>query len=692
MSITVLRHIFGSDRGYKTLARSKEITKDEISQLENFSFGQTNSDSYLNSLLEKPAYFIRPLNANNWALTRVFKGKSDEYHRATLLFITAIIKNADWLTVLGCDIDVLLTSEELWQWDGDKIISKIEIESHNIISIPSNNTRKKVLTLLTALEKHQKEESTILINDSEFAGTDIRWLNMVLPKMAKRNFSYAVRSLSDGLSVKLICMAKEGICGNTKKSTIIWDSAKQSEYGIYAGTLAQFWKPGKEPPWQFIHSCKTFIPEGIEYPTHVNKPKMTTVPVKHTSDSKFVHRRQINYRKLMWIGISIILVVILAISIVIVFNKMKQNKMIEQLLAEGNSILNNHKQENYGFEDDTELKNRIKTIDEICGKLSVYSIKDKTVSEHIEKFKRWAGDLDHKKTHVEDITEFTLNNNISTYPERDYINKVFDSRKKLINGESDANALGEIWIKKIKNSNENIQTWIKQLEKYFNDFISKVTKDYEKIDNELKNIKPPTFYSKTNFEYYTEKKNKIMSLQKDDNLINARNSPVEDHKIRAEIFANNCDGLHDLCINELEKLKKIKEEANVAYDKAQKKLPVDPNDPNTFDLTVISDISDNLKTANKLWPDNETFQEGNEKYLAYCEKQIIRIKSSPKNMEQEQTKLLKQVQILLKHIDVNEGDPESDFTTKRKVLAKKLKSLEADMKNKASQPNNNAAK
>ena len=66
MSITVLRHIFGSDRGYKTLARSKEITKDEISQLENFSFGQTNSDSYLNSLLEKPAYFIRPLNANNW--------------------------------------------------------------------------------------------------------------------------------------------------------------------------------------------------------------------------------------------------------------------------------------------------------------------------------------------------------------------------------------------------------------------------------------------------------------------------------------------------------------------------------------------------------------------------------------------------------------------------------------------------
>ncbi|MFM1889522.1 MAG: hypothetical protein RLZZ565_279, partial [Planctomycetota bacterium] len=60
-TIRVGTHCFGSREGYRTLARSADVTDAEDAELGGFGFGQSADPAFLESLEREPSAFGRPL-------------------------------------------------------------------------------------------------------------------------------------------------------------------------------------------------------------------------------------------------------------------------------------------------------------------------------------------------------------------------------------------------------------------------------------------------------------------------------------------------------------------------------------------------------------------------------------------------------------------------------------------------------
>ena len=300
MNIIVSRHVFGSIRGYTTLAKSSDLSPEEISKLEILSFGQTNESSYLDSLQTNPAYISRPLYSEKWAVTRVFKGKSDVHNRTTLLFISAIVSIHDWLYLLKCDVNKLLYNSNLWQWNGEEKLKSIEISVESKKEIPGMEIRNKVLSLLGAVEKYTNDkDTTIVVKESEFDGKILRCLNMVLPVESKQTFSCTARSLNDGLPFSLISMAKEGSFGNSKRKIVNWTQDSVIENCPYTQSLSEFWQQGKLLPYQFIDSCKSFLIDfGGEPEPKPQKRRLTSKPLSDEIANARIGQKKYLSRKL----------------------------------------------------------------------------------------------------------------------------------------------------------------------------------------------------------------------------------------------------------------------------------------------------------------------------------------------------------------------------------------------------------
>ncbi len=182
MKITISIHIFGSIRGYATIACSSMVTEQEKKELEQFSFGQTNSQDYLNSLSSNPAIISKKLCSGRWAITRVMKGTNDEYNRCTLLFVTAILSENDWLYSLKCNMRLLLSDNNIWNWSSLEAVSEIYLKIDNtqpFLDI-SDSLKKKTLYLLSAIEANPYK--SLVVREEEYNLDVIYILTLLLPR------------------------------------------------------------------------------------------------------------------------------------------------------------------------------------------------------------------------------------------------------------------------------------------------------------------------------------------------------------------------------------------------------------------------------------------------------------------------------------------------------------------------------
>ena len=203
------RHVFGSRTGYTTLAYSGDLSESDCRKLEVFGFGQTSDRGYLDSLASMPAYISRPLDQSRRAITRVFPGQPDDAGRNTLLLVSVILSNSDWIRTLRGDVLPLLNNADLWKWDGQPRLASINtsIPGPHPLSLDSDEA-SEIVGLISEIERVYSSRRNVVISEPKYSLTTVRTVEMLIPDSAKPAFSCSARSLSANLSVNLNCVAR----------------------------------------------------------------------------------------------------------------------------------------------------------------------------------------------------------------------------------------------------------------------------------------------------------------------------------------------------------------------------------------------------------------------------------------------------------------------------------------------------
>lgn len=631
MNIAVSRHVFGSIRGYTTLAKSGDLSPEETAKLEMLSFGQTNESSYLGSLQTNPAYISRPLHSGRWTVTRVFQGKPDDHNRTTLLFISAVITIDDWLYSLKCDVNKLLYYPSLWQWNGEEKLEPIEIAIEDKREAPGPEIRNKVLTLLAAVEKYTRDENiTIVVRTSDFDAKVLRWVNMVLPLSSKQTFSCATRSLNDGLPLALVSMAREGSFGNSRRRTVNWTLTSAIDNCPYAESLTQFWRPESRPPWQFIDSCKSFLIDlGGKPEPEPREPLVMRKPLYAEVAKSRIERKTYFSRKLAVILLICAVVGSLATVITIGAIRFKANKkvrsLIEAKIREAHSFVVENALNKFFTKDKHARAEIIKESRRLQNELE----KDKDLLERagdvqlktplnagISELKEWYN-LTQSENERHNLLEglFTRVERFKLkarpYPTREKILRV-DTLKKSIKAN----------IEKAKYSAPNYKPRQNDFEEYVRSWRDKIKIFLlEKEDKVRKITQPfllqtsPDNYSEKQYKEYKDFKRELEKFkeEEDESLTNAKDSPIEKHREIAKGAIAKLDRTLSDYNDVLKKLNDFKEKAEKSFNDANDIL----NKPNITDCTVdavsnLVEAKSHLDEVRRLWPDKPDLEKKKE--------------------------------------------------------------------------------
>ncbi|MHC4757987.1 MAG: hypothetical protein ACYTE8_04980 [Planctomycetota bacterium] len=606
MKIRISRHIFGSIKGYKSLAKSEDLSHQEISELEILSFGQTNEETYLNSLQANPAYISRPLQSGRWAVTRVFQGERDVHNRTTLLFVSAIFKIEDWLYLIKCDIDKLLYCPILWKWESEEKLQSIEVSFKDTRQVSGIEIRDKVLSLLAVIEKYAHEENTTIITMAdEFDVKVIRLLNMVLPITSKKELTIVARSLNDGMPIKLISMAQEGSLGNSKRKTVMWHLTSIAEDVPYTEALTEFWRAESQPPWRFIDSCDSFGIDLESEPLHT-LPESTESKEKLISIFKEPKEKQalgIN-RKLVVSFIATVLVILFTFATIkMIQNKAKEEKLTS-LLGEIRTFLEMNALEKElstnqlsdAIAKGRDLKYRIEIPIEGEKNTEIRNIKS-DVTEWLNSAHNLLDRHLLLEIYFRQFRILNIKESLNVYPKPVVINDVNALESGLYN--IDKTALGKSYISQITDVNEKIIRWRKATtEIIYNK--KEETRDF--IQSCTLSLRPQT-YSEQEHNKYNKILLKLQNNQKEENVLNALSSSnFNDKNIATEIISDINRAITD-CNIIMSDLKNIKEESLRIFFDANDILS-DPNigNGNIENFDRLKKAYDGLQQSYKLWP------------------------------------------------------------------------------------------
>lgn len=224
------RHIFGSYRGYTTLARSPGVNDDDIRVLESgiFSFGQTYDLAFYQSLPRSTPFFTTSLPDDRRALTCVGLGKKDDAGRPTLLFYSAVLSQGAWDDVLLGDVAILMQSAPLWTWSGQEELATVELPDEPSRAIISRSQVPRLLAVISQIERADLGGQAVVVRESPFAFRDARAMEMLIPVIDRPRFTTVFRALSPQMPTKLICLAKESTAYEDVPA--IDESVEQSAY------------------------------------------------------------------------------------------------------------------------------------------------------------------------------------------------------------------------------------------------------------------------------------------------------------------------------------------------------------------------------------------------------------------------------------------------------------------------------
>jgi len=646
MKINISRHIFGSIRGYTTLAKSRDLSPEEISNLEILSFGQTNESSYLDSLQKNPAYISRPFHPGKWAVTRVFKGKTDEHNRITLLFMSAVITIDDWLYSLKCDVNKLLYYPGLWQWNGEEKLEPIEITVESKREIPDPEIRNKVLSLLGAVEKYTVEENTtIVVRASDYDAKILRWLNMILPLSSKRTFSCVARSLNDGLPIALISMASDGSFGNSRRRTVNWTLTSVVDDCPYADSLAEFWQALGHPPWQFIDSCKSFLTDMREELVPLLQKRLARERVLFTKVEEPKTRQKTYFnRKLKVILFTCAVVAGLATVITVGAIRVKTNKkvrsLIEAKIREAHSFVVENAPNKFFTKDEHDRSAIIKEIRRLQNELEknkdlpemAGDVQLKTrLNAGISKLKDWYN-LTHTENQRHNVLEGLFRQakqlifKVPPYPTQEEILSVDRLEKNIKANIEKAKYLVQNDKLRQDNFEGRVRTWHDQMKEFL---LVKKLEVTTKISGLPK--KPPVCSSKEQYADYERLMRVLEELKQDETWRNALSSHVKSDREIAKSMSKDLHNTLADCNERVQKMHVFENEAETLFAEAIRILGVRNIADGAIDnFAKLKEAQSRLDKVVKLWPDKpnlnnkvkEKFEKNKKEILARWEKEI----------------------------------------------------------------------
>ena len=204
------RHVFGSYKGYTTLARSTGVTMDDCRVVERcaFGFGQTYENRYYKSLGKNPAFFTQQFPGSRRGLTRVSEGPADVQGRATLCYITLIVSRKDWDGALFGDIEALASARGVWNWDNSGAIGSLDLPVAGVPKIPSKHLAA-ALQAISHLEKAVLARKTVIASEATLCFEVVRAVEMLIPPVNRNSLTTAYRVLSPQFPAALVTLAEE---------------------------------------------------------------------------------------------------------------------------------------------------------------------------------------------------------------------------------------------------------------------------------------------------------------------------------------------------------------------------------------------------------------------------------------------------------------------------------------------------
>ncbi|MFN9077566.1 MAG: hypothetical protein ACK5WX_09110, partial [bacterium] len=94
-------HVFGSTRGYGTVASSRGVREDEARELESFQFGEASTADRIARLETHAVMTGRALRSGRFAISRMMPAGVDDAGRPTIEVITLLVEARDYAACVG---------------------------------------------------------------------------------------------------------------------------------------------------------------------------------------------------------------------------------------------------------------------------------------------------------------------------------------------------------------------------------------------------------------------------------------------------------------------------------------------------------------------------------------------------------------------------------------------------------------
>lgn len=146
-------HLFGSTDGYRTLARSSEVSDADDAALAALGFGSPRTEDEFGVLENELCVAGRPLPSGHYAITRVFAGPPDVAGRRTIERRTLILEMRAWESLAGSDLWNTLRDERNWTRDAFANGEEIRVRRHDtddLMPTPGEAERRVFDALLQA--------------------------------------------------------------------------------------------------------------------------------------------------------------------------------------------------------------------------------------------------------------------------------------------------------------------------------------------------------------------------------------------------------------------------------------------------------------------------------------------------------------------------------------------------------------
>lgn len=214
------KHVFAHRGQYRTLLASDRLAPEELSQLEQFQFGQSNDAAYLDSLRQDPGLILRPLSTQRYALTRVTKGPQDASGRSTLAFVTLVFDRPAWESVISSNLMAFVSSGGA-TWDGRT--AQIEIKPLEPFPLGEGYSVRVADAVVRSMEDARRAGVGVLCYADTVTLSVLSHIVATRGPDDLRSFSFCYRALTDGSPVELCAVDRRYVRSGTARPAVWFD-------------------------------------------------------------------------------------------------------------------------------------------------------------------------------------------------------------------------------------------------------------------------------------------------------------------------------------------------------------------------------------------------------------------------------------------------------------------------------------